>query len=431
MPRFHAGSTPRRALPACLSLALAFLLALGGAVALAAELVAPELPTRKPVQPQRVSQAGAEKPGIGGTGDAVRKGPGISGTGQPARQGPGIGGTGDVASGPGIGGTGIVGTITAFGSIFVNGYEIDYPEDIAVGYKGGTEGVSALKVGQVVAVEADGEGEGTRLKARSIAVRYQVAGPVERINAKSNSVIVLGQKVDMAAIGDRTDISMLKLGDNIDVSGLRRDDGVISASRIDRSRPSDPALLRGTVMAVDEAGFTVDGLRVNAPADERPEGISVGRDVRVIGAPLNGSLRGRRFDLAPARPFGGRVDRLSLQGYARRSRRGGYTVDGIPVSSPPPGSRFETGERFIMNGTVNRRGVFAPRTIRPSRIRRIRQNRLRNKIRRQDAVPGIWRRAPAGPPHRVWRQRPPPRAVPRPPARPRIRRDAPARRMRW
>jgi hypothetical protein len=403
---------------AWLSLALATLLLVCGAVGAAAESASPSLPTKKPPPAQPVSQ--------GSNGD-----PGIGGTGQVADEGPGIGGTGNYAGGPGIGGTGIVGTITAFGSIFVNGYEIDYPDDIAIGYKGGTAAANALKVGQVVAVEANGDGEGTRLTARSIAVRYQVAGPIERIDGQSNSLVVLGQKVDIAAIDPSTDVSQLAVGDTIDVSGLRREDGVITASRIDRSPPDEPALLRGTVTAVDETGFTVNGLRIDAPADQRPSGLAPGRNVRVIGTPANGGLRARRFDLAPARPFGGRVDRLSLQGYARRARRGDYVLDGVPVARLPQGSRIEPGERVIMDGSVNRRGVFAPRRVRPSRLPLLRRNRLDNGPRRSGPEPAIRGRAPSDAPRRVWRRRPSPRAVPRPPPRPRIRRDAPRRRMRW
>lgn len=418
MPGSATVRPSRQSASAWLSLALVVLLAVCGAINGAAEPVSPSLPTKKPPPAQPVSQSGADDSGIGGTG-------------QVAGDGPGIGGTGNYAGGPGIGGTGIVGTITAFGSIFVNGYEIDYPDDIAIGYKGGSAAADALKVGQVVAVEAIGDGEGTRLTARSIGVRYQVAGPVERIDSQSNSLVVLGQTVDMAAIDPSTDVSQLAVGDSIDVSGLRRDDGVISASRIDRARVGEPALLRGTVSEIDENGFTVNGLRIDAPADQRPAGLALGRNVRVIGTPANGRLRARRFDLAPSRPFGGRVSRLSLQGYARRARRGDYVLDGVPVSRLPEGSRITPGERIIMDGSLDRRGVFAPQRVRPSRLRLQRRNRLDNGPSRAGQTPAIKRSAPADTPRRVWRRRPQPRAIPRPPPRPRIRRDAPRRRMRW
>jgi len=406
---------PKRSLASTwLSLALLLLLAVSGATNVTAQPASPSLPTKKP---QPIDQGGGDDSGIGGTG-------------QIAGDGPGIGGTGDYASGPGIGGTGIVGTITAFGSIFVNGYEIDYPDDMAIGYKEGTAGADALKVGQVVAVEANGEGEGTQLSARSIAVRYQVAGPVESIDRESNRVVVLGQQVDMAAIDPATDVSQLAVGDSIDVSGFRRDDGVITASRIDRTPAGGPALLRGTVSEIDENGFIMNGLHVAAPADQRPEGLAVGRDLRVIGIPADGRFRARRFDLAPARPFGGRVDRLSLQGYARRGRSGDLVLDGVPVSRLPQGTRITPGERVIMDGSVNPSGVFEPRRVRPSKLRLQRRNRLDNGPNRADRAPAIRRRAPADVPRRVWRRSPQPRALPRPAPRPRIRRDAPRRNLR-
>jgi hypothetical protein len=61
-----------------------------------------------------VAQSRLNDPGIGGTGDQPGEGNGIGGTGQPFNRN------------PGIGGTGIIGTITGFGSILVNGYEVDY-----------------------------------------------------------------------------------------------------------------------------------------------------------------------------------------------------------------------------------------------------------------------------------------------------------------
>jgi len=402
---------------AWISLMLAVLLALCCATNLTAQPASPSLPAKKPPPAQPIGQSGRDDSGIGGTG-------------QIAGDGPGIGGTGDYAGGPGIGGTGIVGTITAFGSIFVNGYEIDYPDDIAIGYKEGTAGADALKVGQVVAVEANGDGGGTQLTARSIAVRYQVAGPVESIDRESNRVVVLGQQVDMTAIDPATDVSQLAVGDSIDVSGFRRDNGVITASRIDRAQPGDPALLRGTVSEIDENGFTMNGLRIAAPADQRPEGLAVGRDLRVIGIPADGRLRARRFDVAPARPFGGRVNRLSLQGYARPGRGGEFVLDGVPVSRLPQGTRITPGERVIMDGSVNPRGVFAPRRVRPSRHRLQRRNRLDNGPNRAGRQPAIRPRAPGSAPRRVWRRSPQPRAIPRPAPRPRIRRDAPRGNMR-
>ncbi len=111
------------------------------------------------------SAAFAQTSNTGGTG-------GIGGTGHAPGEGNGIGGTGA----PQATITGISGTITGFGSIFVNEYEVDYtagtPAKSDIEDKLDTQ---SLRIGQVVEIEAEGEGQ--HLHARRIAVRYEVARP--------------------------------------------------------------------------------------------------------------------------------------------------------------------------------------------------------------------------------------------------------------
>ena len=149
--------------------------------------------------------------------------------------------------------------------------------------------VSSDAGGQVVEVEADGDGQ--RVRARSIAVRHEVAGRIESIDRTSGTIVVLGQTVsaDKGVVADQKgprshSQSDLSVGDSIDVSGLRRDDGVIVASRVDRRETGGSALIRGTVTAVDDAGFTVSGLRIAAPPNHQLTRPAVGTKLAVIGA---------------------------------------------------------------------------------------------------------------------------------------------------
>ena len=73
------------------------------------------------------------------------------------RNGDGLGGTGisakTLASNPrgdGLGGTGIVGTISGFGSIIVNGLELQFDRNTAVGSDGRPAALDELRVGQVI-----------------------------------------------------------------------------------------------------------------------------------------------------------------------------------------------------------------------------------------------------------------------------------------
>jgi len=343
--------------------------------------------------------------------------PGIGGTGTPALQ-PGIGGTGEPSkTPPGIGGTGIIGTITGFGSIFVNGYEVEYQADLPISLKGQTVTPDALRVGQVVAIEATGEGE--RLTARNISVRHEVAGPIEWVDRDAGRAGVLGQTVEIpneVIVDDASrtiSIDDLKVGDRIDVSGLRRGDGVIAASRVDKVRQDSPALIRGTVSAVDDKGFVVNGVRVESPVNARAFKVAVNQPVEVIGVPVSGRLGARKIHSVSARPFGGRIKRLSVEGYARQPRGAGLTIGRLRLNRLQTGSQIKTGDHVIVDGALDRQGRLSPATVRrPKAIRRLRNGPSRTRqnlsprrprspkrFERRDRQPGIFR-SPQRPPIR-------------------------------
>ncbi len=93
----------------------------------------------------------------------------------------GIGGTGMpvLKEDRGIGGTGIIGTITEFGSIWVNGIEIQLTSFTKIVVNGKTAGPDQLRLGQQVAVKAH-ENSGIWY-ADQIFVHYVVTGTVESI----------------------------------------------------------------------------------------------------------------------------------------------------------------------------------------------------------------------------------------------------------
>lgn len=308
------------------------------------------------------AQTRSNDPGIGGTGYQPGEGNGIGGTGQP------------FGRSPGIGGTGIIGTITGFGSILVNGFEIDYAPDQVVSSDEGTSlHPDALRVGQVVEVEADGDGQ--RVRARSIAVRHEVAGRIESIDRTSGTIVVLGQIVsaDKGVVADQKgpgshSLSDLSVGDSIDVSGLRRDDGVIVASRVDRRETGGSALIRGTVTAVDDAGFTVSGLRVADPPNHQLSRPAVGTKLAVMGAMSQGSFSPRRIEIAPQAPFAGRIKRLSIEGYVGHGRSGALSIGGVALGGAKGGAQAQFGDRVIINGGMDEHRRLIPTTVQPSHI---------------------------------------------------------------
>lgn len=281
---------------------------------------------------------------------------GIGGTGIADDQG--IGGTGVLAD-RGIGGTGIVGTITGFGSILVNGFEVDVPADLPVSTDDGVVTPAVLRRGQVVALTADPSGG--RLTARSLEVRHVVAGPVTAVDRSAGIVRVMGQSVRMTSdtLGDRLD--GIRPGMALRISGLRDGAGEIHASRVDRLPAGRPDVLTGAVTAVDRHGFSVAGVRIGRPP---PSGLSVGDEVSVRGAYDGGRLTAAALRLWPRVPFGGRVRTLSVEGYLARPRSGrGFRLDGMTVQ-PPAAAGAAPGQRVVIDGSVGHGDRFTVHEMR-------------------------------------------------------------------
>ena len=117
------------------------------------------------------------KSGIGGTGKVL--------TAQNTDPTSGFGGTGHSSSG--FGGTGIIGTITEFGSIWVNDIEIEYPDNVLITSPLGTSvSQRTLKLGQQVILETQLNDKET--VTNHIALYYPVAGEIDEVKADQINV---------------------------------------------------------------------------------------------------------------------------------------------------------------------------------------------------------------------------------------------------
>lgn len=255
-----------------------------------------------------IGGTGKSMTGIGGTGHG-----GIGGTGSLANKA-GIGGTGH--SDGGIGGTGIVGTITGFGSIWVNGLEVDYDAKTKLLNNESTANANELAVGQIVVVEASGDDK--RLKADKITVIHAVDGEISSIDAGQNKLTVLGQSVNRTAqtvVQDRQtqqSAIQLKQGEHVKVSGLRMANGQIVASRIDRTGGTAESGVVGPITAMD--GDTIQIYDLKIRTKERT-GFKVGQEILAKGRVENGVLNAAEVILSPVTRIYGRTERINLQGY--------------------------------------------------------------------------------------------------------------------
>ncbi len=280
----------------------------------------------------------------------------------------------DRGSGTGIGGTGIlagtegenlglIGRITGFGSIFVNGVEVEYDQATKVSRDGAPAGVGDLALGQVVEVLA--RNEQGRITGSDIRIRYEVAGPVGAVDEKSGTIKVLGQSVIIGAgtVRAQGTTGLPSPGSVVRVSGFRAGNGLIFASRLERGKKKDPALLIGRVDLITGRRAVVAGIPVEL--GNRPGGTPRPGDIIRISGRLRGqTLVAGNWRVDPRVPFNGRADRFIIEAMPVVVRSGGSAyLAGMPfqvadpdkISAANPG---QAGRLVRLVGTFNRHGVF-------------------------------------------------------------------------
>ena len=172
--------------------------------------------------------------------------------------GGGIDGTG----GGGIDGTGVAyGTITAFGSIWVNGVEYS-TSGSTIRLDDNSVTQADLRVGMVVRID----GSIANATAATVTVDDAVKGRVESV-LDANRLIVMGQTVLLDNNTVRENSVVPVAGDYLEVHGLPTGDGVITAGYIERKTtlPTPPFAVKGLVRSHDTVArtFTVGTLTVN------------------------------------------------------------------------------------------------------------------------------------------------------------------------
>jgi hypothetical protein len=191
-----------------------------------------------------------------------------------------------------------MGTITGFGSIYVN--RVHFQTTSATIRKNGqVVAQSALKVGEIARVKGTKDATAETGSADSVDVEENVVGPIATI--MGNTLTVLGQTVTIDAGTSFSsdvqpaDITGLKVADFIEVSGMTAADGTITATRIERDSSAGTLQVLGTVASIDTAmhTFMINALIVNYSAANLSGFAS--------GQPANGDLvevHGTTFDLA-------------------------------------------------------------------------------------------------------------------------------------
>ncbi len=163
----------------------------------------------------------------------------------------------------------VEGTITAFGSIWVNGIRFD-TDSAEIVVDGAAADESALRVGQVVRIEGTIGGDGSSGIATRVIFDDDLQGEIEAIDVMSGEITVLGQRVLTGSATSFDDeispasLLGLRVGDFIEVSGFFDANGALLATRIELE-DDDEVELRGFVMALDPGNerFFIGALEID------------------------------------------------------------------------------------------------------------------------------------------------------------------------
>lgn len=168
------------------------------------------------------------------------------------------------------------GSISGFGSIFVNGVEWDTSgATITIDDAPGNE--SGLNIGDVVTVHGTLSASGTQGQADSVDFDNAVEGPIDSINLVGKSFVVLSQTVFVNADtefddsvperdgDDQRTLGDLQVGDIVEVSGYHDSTGAVRATRIAIRSVAGNSEVKGEVSSLDTGALTfrIGGLVVN------------------------------------------------------------------------------------------------------------------------------------------------------------------------
>ena len=244
------------------------------------------------------------------------------------------------------------GTVTAFGSVYVNGVKYD-TSGVQVRVNGNVGTQADLSVGDVVTVI--GNSNGTTGTATSIEYWADVEGPISAIGL--SSLTVLGQNVIVngrTVFDSLTGLSDLIIGNVVEVSGFRDGSGAIVASRIERKStlftPSGMVEVKGVVSNLNATAgtFNIGGLLVNTNV-ALPGGVVNGATVEVKGTVLTatGTLNATYIEVEESV-----AQRVTNSGGSRAELEG-YITDYFSVSNfKVGGQQINAVGAMIENGSA-------------------------------------------------------------------------------
>jgi hypothetical protein len=165
------------------------------------------------------------------------------------------------------------GTITAFGSVYVNGVRYDVTA-ARLTKNGQAVSQSSLAVGEVAQVTGQEDTQAGTGIADTVEVEDNIVGPIAAIvvnTAAPDQLTVMGQTVIVNASTSfgsgisPANLTGLKVGDQIEVSGMADATGNLAATRIARASAAEALQVVGSVSSLNNTGhtFMINGLTVD------------------------------------------------------------------------------------------------------------------------------------------------------------------------
>jgi Domain of unknown function (DUF5666) len=282
--------------------------------------------------------------------------------------GGGIGGTGG-GGGGGIGGTGVsVGTITAFGSVWVNGVEFSSSGTV-IKRDDSTVTQSDLRVGMVARVNGSIAGK----SADTISVDSAAKGFVESVNG-TTQIVLMGQTITIDGATVIENNQRPAAGDYAEVHGLVVADGQIAAGFIERkAAPATPPFaVKGVVKGHVAGGsnFAIGNLAVTVPSSaitsDMPAGSWNGLQVEVKGTACSGRPVCATLTASKVEPadLQGNIAEAELEGFVTVLNADGFNLgaqkvvtNGSTLFSGGVAGDIVVGTKVEVEGSVSA-GVF-------------------------------------------------------------------------
>ncbi|MBL4869214.1 MAG: hypothetical protein JKY67_22865 [Pseudomonadales bacterium] len=265
--------------------------------------------------------------------------------------------SGDLAEG-GIEGTGItddatyvsIGSITGFGSIFVNGVEYDTDSSaFLINDDDGSE--TQLKLAMVVTIEGGVNEDGSTGIADRVVFDRDVKGPISTITTLDSSnklIIVLGLEIGVNEdiVFEGVSFATLEEGDVVEASGFINAEDQLVATRIeklaDAFQEGDKIEVEAKITTVDldQQLFSLNSLTVDysqailvrLPNDSPGVGDFV--EVKASGFTELGYLLADKVKYKGERPNVGEGDKLELEGVISEFVSASeFTIRGITVNA--------------------------------------------------------------------------------------------------